>query len=133
MAKVSGRACVIKKNNVAIAGLLTNSITVNGSPVNVEDKTDAGFQTMLAGVLTGQSIEISGEGWQDGEVLRDIGMSATQSDKFLTDITYYFANGDVISGDFVLGPYSENAERDEAEKFTATFVSDGAWTYTAAI
>ena len=133
MAKASGRACLIKKGGTAIAGLLTNSINVNGAPVNVEDKDDAGFQTMLAGMLTGQSIEISGEGYEDGEVLRDIGMSATASAKFITDITYVFANGDAISGDFVMSAYSESAEKDDGEKFTVSFVSNGAWTYTPAV
>lgn len=132
MAKETGRLCLIKKNGTTIGGLLTNSMTVNGTPVNVEDKGDAGVQTMLSGILTGQSIEISGEGYEEDNVLRDIALGPA-SGKFLSDITYVFGDGDVISGNFVMTAYSESAEKDEAEKFNATFVSDGAWTFTPAV
>ena len=44
MVKTAGRLCVIKKSTTTIGGGRTVSITVNGSPINVEDQGDAGFQ-----------------------------------------------------------------------------------------
>ena len=49
---------------------------------------------------------------------------------FLTDLTYEFANGDVISGNFFMGTYTEGAPKDEASTFSTTFTSHGGWTYT---
>lgn len=132
MPKTAGRLCVIKKNDVTIGGGRTVSITVNGSPINVEDQGDEGFQVFLSGVLTGRSIELSIDGYEEDQVLRDIAMSNLDTNKFMTDITFEYPNGDEISGGFVLGNYSETGAYEDGQTFTATFSSDGQWTYTPA-
>ena len=126
MAKQAGRLCVIQKNSVTIAGGKTVGITVNGSPINVEDQGDAGVQTFLSGIMTGQSIELTIEGYEEDQVLRDLAVG-TASAKFLTDITFDFPNGDTISGNFVMTAYSETGAFDDGQTFTATFASDAAW------
>jgi hypothetical protein len=78
---------------------------VNGSPINVEDQGDLGFQTLLAGVITGRSIELSLDGYEEDQVIRDIAMAATSSGQFYED----------------------------GQTFTASFTSDAAWTYTPAV
>lgn len=132
MAKASGRLCVIKKNATTIGGGRTVSMTVNGAPVNVEDQGDNGFATYLSGVLTGQSIELTIEGYEEDQVLRDLALG-TASGRFLTDITFEFPNGDEISGSFVLSAYSETGAFEDGQTFTGTFTSDGAWTYTPTV
>ena len=132
MAKSAGRLNVIKKNNVAIAGGKTVGFTVNGSPVDVQDQGDSGFQTHLAGVITGQSIELTIEGYEEDQVLRDLALGAA-SGRFLTDITFEAPNGDELSGNFFLSAYSETGEFEDGSTFSAAFTSDGAWTFTAAV
>ena len=132
MAKSAGRLNVIKKNNVTIAGGKTVGFTVNGSPVDVQDQGDSGFQTLLAGVITGQSIELTIEGYEEDQVLRDLALGAA-SGRFLTDITFETPDGDEISGSFFLATYSETGAFDDGQTFTASFTSDGAWTFTAAV
>jgi len=132
MAKLTGRLCLIKKNAVTIAGGRTVSITVNGSPIDVQDQSDSGFVTHLAGILTGRSLELSIEGYEEDNVLRDIAMSTTASNSFLTDITFEFPDGDEISGSFVLSGYSETGAYEDAQTFSGSFTSNGTWTYTAA-
>ena len=132
MAKATGRLCVIKKNNVTIAGGKTVGFTVNGSPVDVQDQGDSGFQTLLAGVITGQSIELTIDGYEEDNVLRDLALGAA-SGRFLTDITFETPDGDEISGSFFLATYSETGAFDDGQTFTASFTSDGAWTFTAAV
>lgn len=133
MAKTAGRLCVIKKAATTIGGGRTVGITVNGSPINVEDQGDLGFQTMLADVLTGRSIELSIDGYEEDQVIRDIAMATTATGHFMTDITFEYPNGDTISGDFVLASYSETGAYEDGQTFTATFSSDGQWTYTPAV
>jgi hypothetical protein len=131
MVKSPGRLCFIKKNGTTIGGGRTVSMTVNGSPINVEDQGDLGFATYLAGILTGQSIELSIDGYEDGQVLRDIALGPV-ANRFLDDITFNFPNGDELSGDYVLSAYTETGALEDGQTFSATFSSDGAWTFTGA-
>lgn len=133
MAKTAGRLCVIKKNNVTIGGGRTVSMTVNGAAINVEDQGDLGFQTFLPDVITGRSIELSIDGYEEDQVIRDVALATTSTGQFLTDITFEFPNGDEISGDFFLASYSETGAYEDGQTFTATFSSDGSWTYTPAV
>lgn len=133
MAKTAGRLCVIKKNNVIIGGGRTVSMTVNGAAINVEDQGDLGFQTFLPDVITGRSIELSIDGYEEDQVIRDVALATTSTGQFLTDITLEFPNGDEISGDFFLASYSETGPYEDGQTFTATFSSDGSWTYTPAV
>mgnify|MGYP000627782065 CR=1 FL=1 len=131
----AGRLCVIKKAGTAIAGLRVNSITWNGAGIDVTDKGDGAFQTFLTDVLATDTLEISGEGIEDGNVLRNLALSTDPADKFMTDLTYEFAAdadaADTISGSFILTSYSEGSPYQEANTFTATFVRNGAHTFTA--
>ncbi len=132
MAKTTGRLCVIKKNNVTIGGARTVGMSVSGSAIDVQDQGDEGFQTMLAGVLTGRSIGLNIDGYEEDNVLRDIGMDTNPAASFLSDLTYEFPNGDVISGNFVMSDYSETGAFADGLKFTASFTSDGPWVFTKA-
>jgi len=131
MVKSAGRLCVIKKAGTTIGGGRTVGISVNGSPINVEDQGDDGFATYLSGILTGRSIELTIEGYEEDQVLRDIAMAATATGQFMSDLTFEYPNGDEISGDFVLTAYSETGAFEDGQTFSATFSSDSTWTYTA--
>lgn len=132
MVKTAGRLCVIKKNGTTIAGGRTVGFTVNGSPVDVQDQGDSGFQTLLSGVITGQSIALTIEGYEEDQVLRDLALGAA-SGRFLSDITLESPNGDEISGNFFLSAYTETGEYEDGLQFTAEFTSDGQWTYTQSV
>lgn len=130
MAKASGRLCVIKKNTVAIGGGRTVGMSVAGEPIDVQDQGDSGYVTFLDGVLNGQRIELTIDGYEEDQVLRDIACGAA-SGKFLSDLTFEFPQGsNVLSGDFVMTAYSETGAYEDGQTFNATFSSDGAWTYT---
>mgnify|MGYP005990237555 CR=1 FL=1 len=131
MAKNAGRNFLIKKNSVTLAGGKTTTMKVSGSPINVETATDAGVQVLLDGIVTGKSIELSFEGYEDGNVLRDIALGA-DADKFMTDLTLSFPDGDTLACDFFMSEYEETGEMEDGVTFTATFMSNGAHTHTAA-
>ena len=50
----------------------------------------------------------------------------------MSDLTFEFPNGDGIGGDFVMTAYSETGAFEDGQTFSATFSSDGTWTYTDA-
>jgi predicted secreted protein len=132
MAKSAGRLCVIKKGGTAIAGGRTVGVSWNGAPIDITDQSDSGMQTFLDNVLSSDTLELTIDGMEEDQVLRDIAMNAVNSAKFLADLTFTYPNGDVISGDFILTSYSETGGYEDAQTFTATFTSDGTWTYTPA-
>lgn len=132
MAKTAGRLCVIKKATATIAGGRTVGVTVNGSPIDVTDQGDLGFQTMLGDVLTGRSLGLTIDGYEEDSILRDIAMAADPAGHFMTDLTFVYPNGDIISGAFVMTGYSESGAYQDGQTFNATFTSNAAWTFTAA-
>lgn len=131
MAKSAGRLNLIKKDGTTLAGGKTVGFTVNGSAIDVQDQGDEGFQTFLAGVLTGQSITLTIEGYEEDQVLRDLALG-DEAGRFLSDITFEAANSDEISGGFFLSAYTETGELEDGTTFSAEFSSDGAWVYTPA-
>ncbi len=133
MAKTAGRLFFIKKDATTIGGLRNVSVTVNGSPINVEDQGDLGFQTLLADTITGRSIEINGDGLETDQVLRDIAFATSATGKFMSDLTIEFPNGDAVSGDWFFSTYGETGPYEDAQSFTCSFTSDGEWTYTPAV
>ncbi len=129
MAKSAGKLNLIKKDGVAIGGGKNTGFSVNGSPIDVQDQGDDGFQTLLDGVVTGQSIGLSLEGYEEDQVLRDLALGPA-SGRFLDDITFEAANGDEISGSFFLSVYEETGEFEDGTTFKAAFTSNGPWTFT---
>ena len=133
MAKSAGRDFVVKKSSTAIAAVRTKSVTWNGTPIDVTNDDDDGATTYLADAFASTTLELSVEGITDDDVLSDLAFGGTDSDKFLSDITIERANGDAISGDFVLTNYAENGQYQEATTFTATLVRNGAHTWTPSV
>lgn len=131
MAKTAGRLCVIKKNGTTIAGMRNVSFASNGQPIDVSDQGDGGWLNYLAGVLVGRSVVISGDGYEEDQVFRDLSLGA-ESGWFLTDITFEFPNGDEISGNFVMTQYEEGASYDDGQTFSVSLSSNGTPTYTQA-
>lgn len=132
MGKQDGALFVLKKNNVVIGGGRVGNMTVNGTPINTTDQGDGGLAKYLAGVLVGRSLEFSFDGLEEDQVLRNIALSNDPSNSFFDDLTFTFGNGDVLSGDFVMTGYTETGSYEDAQTYTASFGSDGAWVFTPA-
>ena len=131
MTKSDGALFLIKKNSVTVGGGRTTALSVNGAAVDVQDQGDAGVQTFLAGKVTGQAMEISFEGYEDGQVLRDVALGPA-SGRFLTDIVLDFPNGDSLECAWFLSSYQETGAHEDGQTFTATLQSNGSWTFNQA-
>lgn len=131
MADQPGRLFLIKKNDVTLGGGRTVGMTVNGTTIDASDQTDVGFTVFVADTIIDSGLEITFEGVARENTLRDIGLGA-QANRFMSDITLHFPDGDEISGDFVLSGYSETGPYKDSQQFSATLVSNGAWTFTKA-
>ena len=124
MTATIGRAYTIKKNNTAIAGVRTKTLSINHEPVDITSDDDDGFRTLLSTVGE-SSFELSVEGVLKDSVLFD---AATGSgSKLLTDITIEHPSG-TISGDVFLTAFESTGAYNDAVTFSATFQSSGDWT-----
>lgn len=130
MAAAIGRATVIRKNNIAIAGVKTTSLSWGGESIDVTTGEDSGSRLLLA-ESSQEQIDISFDGVEKDSVIRLIALSPSTS-KMLTDITYEMADGAEISGNFRLTSFELGSDMGDATTFSATLESSGAWTYTPA-
>lgn len=133
MAKSAGRDFAVKKNSTVIAAVRTKGVTWNGTPIDVTSDDDAPETTYLSDEFANTTLEITVEGLTDDDTLADLAFSTTDADKHFTDLTLEKANGDVVSGTFILTSYAENGQYQEATTFTATLVRNGAHTWTPSI
>lgn len=123
MTATIGRAYVIKKNSVAIAGVRTKSLSINHEPVDITTDEDDGFRTLLS-VVGESSFELSVEGVLKDDVLFDVATGT--GSKLLTDISIEHPEG-VITGDVFLSAFESTGAYNEAVTFSATFQSSGDW------
>ncbi len=113
-----------------IAGLRTNTWTVNGEDVDVTSKDDNGWQQRLAGAGV-RSISISATGiFQDSVVEETVRQWA-----FAQSINWYqitFENGDRLESQFQISNYERSGDHDNAETYTLSLNSHGTPNYVAA-
>lgn len=128
MAKAAGRNALIKKAATVIGGVRVTNVTMDAAPIDVTDNDSAGFTELLDNAFATRTLGFSVEGLEEDQVLRDIAFG-TSSNLLLTDLTFTFANADVLSGSFYMTNYTEGNPYQEAATFSATFTSSGAWTY----
>lgn len=127
----SGRDFTISKATTVIAGLRENGVSLDGSPVEITDKTHSGFRTYgdFSGV---KSFEISASGVVDGDVIQDLAFDPDAS-LLLTDITIEYPDGATVSGDVFLSSVEFTGAHDGENTYSLTLGSSGKWTYTAAV
>lgn len=131
MAVAAGRAAILAKNNVPIAGVKSVTITATGNPLDMSSRDSAGFVALVSGTYDGRQITLEVEGVETDSVLRDIALNPAGS-LTITDLTFKHGDAltavDTISGTFFMSSYSETNAYDGVSEFKASFVSSGAWT-----
>ena len=120
MAK-SGRAVRISRDGVTIAGARTDSLTINNEPLDITDKDDAGWRTMLADAgLRTVSCEVEGV-LKDATLLTD--SVGTASTALLKECVVTISGIGTLTGDFMLQGLQIGAEQGDVVTFTATLES----------
>lgn len=132
MANTAGRDMVVKKGGTVIASVTTKSVNWQGTLIDITSDDDDGATTYLADVFANTTLEMSVDGFTDDDVLSDLAFSATDSDKHLSDLTLERANGDAISGTFIITSYQETGASAEGSTFTASIVRSGIHTWAPA-
>ena len=112
-----------------IAGLRTNTWTVNGEDVDVTTKDDNGWQQRLSGAGV-RSISISANGiFQDSTVEETVRQWAF--DQTINWFQITFENGDDLECQFQISNYERTGDHDGAEQYSLTLNSHGTPNYHA--
>jgi TP901-1 family phage major tail protein len=112
-----------------IAGLRTNTWTVNGEDVDVTTKDDDGWQQRLSGAGV-RSISISATGiFQDSAIEETVRQWAF--DQTINWFQITFESGDTLECQFQISNYERTGDFDGAEQYSLTLNSHGTPTYTA--
>lgn len=125
---LSGRSVRISRDGVAIVGARTDSITINNEPLDITDKDDAGWRTLLADAgLRSVSCEIEG-------VLKDSTLLAaavgTATSTLLKECVVTISGLGTLTGDFYLQNLQAGGEQGDVVTFTATLESAEGMTAT---
>ena len=126
---ISGRKLRISRAGTAIVGARTDSVTINSEPVDITDKDDQGWRTMLADVGV-RSISCEVEGVLKNATLLGIGVGTASA--LLESCEAEIEGIATFTGNFYLQSIALGAEQADAVTFTATLESSGAITATIA-
>lgn len=132
MPGVKGRAVLVRRNSIVLAGVKTKSISIAGSPIDVTSDDSAGFRQLMDN--PGQiDVSIKIAGIAVTETLRS--QAIAESGRVLTT-EFVFpgyegspGNTHGFSGPFFIASYTESAEYNGAVTFEAELQSAGTVTY----
>lgn len=126
---ISGRKLRISRDGVTIVGARTDNFTISNEPIDITDKDDAGWSTMLADAGV-RSIEADVEG-----ILKDatlLGVSVGTASLLLEACTIEVEGIATFTGNFYLNSIELGGEQEDAVTFSATLASSGVITATIA-
>lgn len=118
---ISGRSVRISRNGSNIVGARTDSVTINNEPLDITDKDDAGWRTMLNDVGV-RSVSCEVEGVLKDSVLLADGVG-TASTALLKECVVTITGIGTLTGDFFLNSLQIGAEQADVVTFTATLES----------
>lgn len=129
MAAISGRLLRISRGATAVAGARTDNMTINNEPIDITDKDDSGWRTMLADVGV-RSVDADVEGVvTDGTFLAlAVGTASALLEAYTIDVSGIGS----FTGNFIFTSIALGGEQADAVTFTANIQSSGTITYTAA-
>ena len=133
MPALIGRKVRLKKGvdvaAVAIVGARQEDITVANGEVDVTDKDDNGYRTLLDDWGM-RSIDLSMSGLLKDDSLLEIATSASAA-VLLQEYTLEIEGIGAFEGNFFMNNLQIGAPHDNAVTFSATFLSSGPYVYTA--
>jgi predicted secreted protein len=127
MAAISGRKLRIKKGSTVVAGARTDSLTINNEPVDITDKDDAGWRTMLADAGV-RSVDAEVEGVLIDSALIAVAVGTASS--LLSAWTVEVDGIGDFTADWYLASFAITGEQADAVTFTASIQSSGTVTFT---
>lgn len=132
MAKSKGRKLRIKREDavtpgtyVAIAGMREEGFSISIGEIDVTDKDDDIWRTLMEGGL--QSVSLSGSGLTETDDLLEAALTGT-----IVNYEIVRESGAKLAGAFQIRSYEGTGPYDNAETFSCSFESSGEVVFTPA-
>lgn len=113
-----------------IGGMRTTQLNVNRQPVNDGDVESGAWRSLMSGAGAA-SVRIRGAGLFADDAAQDTLLTKALNGAG-ANYRFCFANGDILSGAFIVTAYERSGSMSDAEGFTVTLESAGAPSFTSA-
>jgi predicted secreted protein len=131
-----GRAVKLRVAGSTIICFKTMTMTHNGEPIDITDSCSNGYRELAFDPAV-KSIDLSVEAIMKQKVFRAAVFSGTPGAMAFEDAEIVFphsdgsgADGDIVTGTFVISGYNESIPFDNVVTYSATLQSSGEFTYT---
>lgn len=143
MAKACGKEFIVARGNgdivpgpetfVVVAGMRSTGLSINTETVDVTDKQDAPWRTLIDCGITSMSISLSGP-MTDDISLQDLQKDIIRNGGNVTINNFLLTSGisDQFQGPFQITSMSRDGEYNGEENYAITLESAGEIIYTAA-
>lgn len=131
--ELNGTKVLIQKGGVTIVGQMECTVTYNGTPIDISNKSHNDHITLLDGELAGKQLQVAGSIVYNTDAIYE----AVRADSIAgTQDTYtviYGATGESFSASMVPTGLSDSAPMGDKVTSSITFLSSGAITYTPVV
>jgi predicted secreted protein len=133
--EINGTKVLIKKDGSTIVGQMEATVTFNGTPIDISNKSQGDWVTLLDGELAGKQLQISGTLiYNSDTVYRQVradALAGTQ-DTYTIEYTSDATTDEAFSATFVPNGLSDALPMGDKVTTSITLLSSGTVTHTAA-
>ena len=133
--EINGTKVLIKKDGSSIVGQMEATVTFNGTPIDISNKSQGDWVTLLDGELAGKQLQISGTlVYNNDTVYRAVradALTGTQ-DTYTVEYTSDAVTDEQFSALFVPNGLSDALPMGDKITTSITLLSSGTVTHTAA-
>ena len=133
--EINGTKVLIKKDGSTIIGQMEATVTFNGTPIDISNKSQGDWVTLLDGELAGKQLQISGTlVYNSDTVYRQVradALAGTQ-DTYTIEYTSDATTDEAFSATMVPNGLSDALPMGDKVTTSITLLSSGTVTHTAA-
>lgn len=134
--EINGTTVIVKKGGSEIVGQMEMTVTLNGTPIDISNKSSGDNVTLLDGQLSGQQLQFSGTLVYNSDTIYRavradslIGTQAVYSIEYVSNAT----TDESFSATMVPTGLSDAVPHGDKVATSITFVSSGVITHTPAV
>lgn len=134
--ELNGTNIVIENGSGVIVGQMESTLTVNGTPIDISNKSFQDFITLMDGELSGKQLQIAGTiVYNDNAEYAKVRADSLNGTQDTYTLTYVSANttDEAFTALFTPNGLSDSIPHGDKVSSSITFLSSGEYTHTPAV
>jgi len=134
--ELNGTSIMIENGTGVIVGQMESTLTVNGTPIDISNKSYQDFVTLLDAELSGKQLQLAGTiVYNDDVEYAKVRADSLTGAQDTYTLTYVSANttDESFTGTFVPNGLSDAIPHGDKVSSSITFLSSGVYTHTPAV